>query len=767
MYLDGRPVDRQFTGTFLARLSFSWVDPLLKFAIKNQTLEIDDLPALDYATRSKNLRDVFDKARKPGEKLWRTLVRVYASTLISQILLVTCSSTLSFAPQYCLLKILRSLEGRKSVSWHPEDAWVWVFALGGSILLSSTVESWLYWVSQYQLGIPVYEQLSAVVFAKAMKRKDVKGAQKVNRLPEQGGNQGRHQEPFDEDGEDDRKTRQATINHIAVDATRIADFASYNCIAFLIVVKLTVTIIFLSGLIGWKALSAGLLVSVIITPINIYTARRYNSSQTALMGHRDRKMGVVAEALQGIRQIKFSALERQWEQKIFAVREAELGAQWQAFICEIFLVTIWIIGPVMLSAVSLGVYTILYGSLSPSVAFTTISVFTAMEFSLAVLPKLIADFIEGFVSTERIGKYLESPERVQTTIPGEHISFEKSSVAWPAENLDYGLERFMLQDLNINFPSKGLSVISGKTGSGKSLLLAAILGEADVLEGIIRAPVPPPLEERFDSKATKANWIIDSAIAFVAQVPWIENASIKENILFGLPLDKERYEKVIFACALGKDFEMLPDGELTDIGANGVNLSGGQKWRISFARALYSRAGILVMDDIFSALDAHTGRHLHIHALTGEISEGRTRILVTHHVGLCLPQADYAVHLEHGAIKYAGTLVELQQTENLREILAEEFTGEEAKIQPPYKALHEQPAVGNSADAHDGVQGQIKEPPRKFQQDEGREIGAVKLINYVNYLRNGGGLSFWTIVMFLFAIFAILGVLRVSYSSKR
>lgn len=127
------------------------------------------------------------------------------------------------------------------------------------------------------------------------------------------------------------------------------------------------------------------------------------------------------------------------------------------------------------------------------------------SFSLAVLPELIADFVEGFVSTERIGKYSESSERAQKMLPTGHISFEKSTVTWPTENLDYKAEQFMLRDMNINFPSKGLSVISGKTGSGKSLLLAAIVGEADVLQSVIRAPVPPPLEDKFDSKATKAN----------------------------------------------------------------------------------------------------------------------------------------------------------------------------------------------------------------------------------------------------------------------
>ncbi len=108
-----------------------------------------------------------------------------------------------------------------------------------------------------------------------------------------------------------------------------------------------------------------------------------------------------------------------------------------------------------------------------------------------------------------------------------------------------------------------------------------------------------PSRNRHDSKANKGNWIIPEAIAYVAQIPWIENASIKDNIVFGLPYLEDRYKKTIEVCALKKDLEMLSDGENTEIGANGINLSGGQKWRVTLARAIYSRAGILVMDDIF------------------------------------------------------------------------------------------------------------------------------------------------------------------------
>jgi ABC-type multidrug transport system fused ATPase/permease subunit len=484
--------------------------------------------------------------------------------------------------------------------------------------------------------------------------------------------------------------------------------------------------------------------------------------------------------LQGIRQIKFSALEERWEKKILDLRNTELRAQWTAFVYDIVLLSIWIIGPVMLSAVSLGVYSLLHGDLSASVAFTTMAVFTSIEFSLAILPELIADFAEAYVSAGRIEKHLESPERVQETVRAEAISFEKATLAWPADDSDDDQERFTLQNLNLSFPPKALSVISGRTGSGKSLLLSAVLGEAEILDGIVRVPVPPPLEQRFDDRATKANWIVDSAIAYVAQVPWIENASIKDNILFGLPFDQERYKKVLFACALEKDLEMLPDGELTDIGANGINLSGGQKWRISFARALYSRAGILVMDDLFSALDAHTGRHLHVHALTGELCQGRTRILVTHHVGLCLPATDYFVHLENGVVQHSGPIEELKRTGSLSSILAQD-EGDAGEANPthqpkdvladdtldPDEGLTLQRIISHRSQisAHEHVidpPSDQKQPPKVFQQDEKREIGAVKLSHYLTYVTDGGGWVYWFLVLVCFSGYVVSGVAKVS-----
>ena len=334
-------------------------------------------------------------------------------------------------------------------------------------------------------------------------------------------------------------------------------------------------------------------------PFNVYVSKRYSDTQDELMKTRDQKMAVMTEALQGIRQIKFSAEEQQWQDKIVKKRNQELKTQWRAFCLDSVLIGIWILGPVMLGAVSLTVFAILNGSLSPSVAFTTLTVMGSMEASLAVLPELISDGLEALVSINRIDEYLRAPEREDYITTGLSIAFDKASVAWPSDSQEKDNERFILRDADLHFPSKKLSVISGQTGSGKSLLLAAILGEADKISGKISVPEAPAVRDRHDYKANKSDWIIESAIAFVAQIPWIENATIKNNILFGLPFDSGRYKKIVNCCALEKDLDMLPDGDQTDIGANGINLSGGQKWRITFARALYSRAGILILDDIF------------------------------------------------------------------------------------------------------------------------------------------------------------------------
>lgn len=270
----------------------------------------------------------------------------------------------------------------------------------------------------------------------------------------------------------------------------------------------------------------------------------------------------------------------------------------------------------------------------------------------------------------------------------------------------------------------------------------------------------------------------------MSQQPWIENATFRDNILFGLPYDHERYEDVVFACALAQDRHILSDADDTEIGANGINLSGGQKWRITLARALYSRAGILIMDDIFSAVDAHVGRHIYEHALCGKLGRNRTKILATHHVSLVLDAAKYAIRLDNGRVEYADYVDNLRKTGALQQILAASDEEQAAAVEegentvdvdtvvvadgdnegvlalhsePRQLVLHEGqediPQRRRSSARRDSqlsktrpFNGQAKKPeniPKKFIEDEAKQSGRIATAVYLRYWKANGYVEYW------------------------
>ncbi|KAL9107927.1 MAG: hypothetical protein Q9227_007249 [Pyrenula ochraceoflavens] len=796
VFKEGKLVDRQYTVSLIARLCFVWVSPLLATAKKNKSLEQEDLPKIDYQTRSKTLRARFENVQGTT-KLWKRILRANWYGLSIQLILCIIVSVANFAPQAALLAVLRILEKRDLGFDVAFEAWTWVIALGLAMALSGWVEAWLFWTSFSKVGIPIYEQISATIFGKSMRRKDVKSTSKKKEpatetngdLLVNKGSGGKGEDSVPKEGEEEEeeeaKTRQSTINLIAVDGKRISDFSIFSHIFPGSAIKLIVALGFLVSLIGWIPLLCGLLVPILATPVNIFASTRYAKAQDDLMKVRDQKMALVTEALQGIRQIKFSALESEWHQRVMDMRMKELRTQWRVFKFDTTLISIWILSPVLLSAVSLALYTIIHRELSASVAFTTLSVFEAIEMTLSVIPELTTDFLDAKVSAERIEKYLNSPEIEDKISPGSSVTFNDATIAWPTDEPDNDEVQFQLRGLNLSFPKRELSVVSGKTGSGKSLLLASIIGESDILEGRITAPKPPPQLERYDEQATKNDWIIEGALAYVAQIPWIENASIKANILFGLPCDDQRYKKVLHACALEKDLEMLPDGELTDIGANGINLSGGQKWRVSFARALYSRAGILILDDIFSAVDAHVGRHLFEEALTGELGKGRTRILVTHHVALCLPRTKYSVLLADGTAQHAGTVEDLQRTGHIKALLAQDIevldeSSDDTAVEDENEEADgtlERVATNRSSrsrrksvviDPESEAKAANKSAaPKKFTEDEKKERGAVKYTIYKAYIRASGGAWYWMFIWLVFTANIIIYLARSAREAKR
>ncbi|GLA45132.1 hypothetical protein AnigIFM63604_003570 [Aspergillus niger] len=731
---DSKEIDREMTVNLWNRLTFRWAPEIMSEGAK-EALESEALPTMNHAVRSKEASDEFSAmALTDAQPLWIRIFWQFRVQLLRQWIAVLVSNFFDVGPSFATLQLLQYLESRENSDVRDPSAWRYVMLIALAAMGTNLVDSRIMWWEKGYIVVALRSTLTSLVYRKLLRKKLSTDPAKVEEIG------------TEEAGQDGpSKSEQDVINMFAVDCNQIAIFASESSQCVNIVGKMLVTVAFLWLLIGWQSLCAGLLGIAVLFPINRALAERYGRKQKALMEIRDKRTTMTTEALHGIRQIKFSAAEDVWSEKLERVREEELSVLWSSRLDNIYMTIGSEFTPIVLTALSLTTYSYIHGSLLPSVAFTAISLFIQLEGIVGQIPYLLVSVITAKVSSDRIDGFLRTPEQEENTHPGEVISFHNASVSFPCDAKDASADRFALRNLNLVFPNNALSVISGPTGSGKSLLLAAILGEVEVLGGYVHVPRDASPIEHFDNKANAANWILPTAIAFVAQTPWIENATIKNNILFGLPFDPVRYEQVLQACALTTDLALFEDGDETEVGAQGISLSGGQKWRLSLARAIYSRAGIIIMDDVFSALDAHVGKHVYENAVMGKLAEGRTRILATHHVSLCLSGAKYAVSLSaDGTLKHAGSVEQLEAEGELdslqesanREILIEEEEGltvptDSATIAP-------------------------KAPPKKLIEAEKRATGRVEMSVYSGYLKATGGWPFWILLSFLFALFQAL-----------
>lgn len=268
---------------------------------------------------------------------------------------------------------------------------------------------------------------------------------------------------------------------------------------------------------------------------------------------------------------------------------------------------------------------------------------------LNMLPMVAAQTIDAYVSLGRIQEYLhaeECPEErpidksLESAFQLEKCCFtwetsgipssegpnpakahEKSGVKSGApESEDSSTESkqpFHLDDLSISISRNELIAIVGPVGSGKSSLLAALAGDMRMTSGHIQQ---------------------GTNMAYCPQSAFIQNATVRENIIFGRPYDASWYDQVVTACALRPDFDMLPQGDQTEVGERGITLSGGQKQRINIARAIYFGADIVLMDDPLNAVDAHVGRHIFEEAICG-LLRSKCRVLATHQLHV-LSQCD-------------------------------------------------------------------------------------------------------------------------------
>ncbi|XP_022716768.1 LOW QUALITY PROTEIN: ABC transporter C family member 3-like [Durio zibethinus] len=422
------------------------------------------------------------------------------------------------------------------------------------------------------------------------------------------------------------------INFMTVDAERVDDLSWYMHEPWLVVLQVALALFILYKTLGLASIVA-FVATVLVMLANIPLGRMLEKFQDKLMESKDRRMKTTSEILRNMRILKLQGWEMKFLSKIFELRNVEEGWLKRFVYTNAMTSFVFWVAPSFVSVATFGACTILGVPLESGKILSALATFRILQEPIYNLPDTISMIAQTKVSLDRIASFLRlddlQPDVIEKLPRGSSdtaIEIADGNFSW-----DLSSPTATLKDINLKV-CHGMSVaVCGTVGSGKSSLLSCILGELPKISGTLK---------------------LCGTKAYVAQSPWIQSGKIEDNILFGREMDGERYDRVLEACTLKKDLEILPFGDQTVIGERGINLSGGQKQRIQIARALYQDADIYLFDDPFSAVDAHTGSHLFKEVLLGILSS-KTVIYVTHQVEF-LPAADLILVMKDGRIAQAG-----------------------------------------------------------------------------------------------------------------
>uniref|UniRef100_A0A674EB55 ABC-type glutathione-S-conjugate transporter n=1 Tax=Salmo trutta TaxID=8032 RepID=A0A674EB55_SALTR len=418
------------------------------------------------------------------------------------------------------------------------------------------------------------------------------------------------------------------VNLVSADTQKLMDFVVYFNAVWLAPIEIALCLFFLWQHLGPSAL-AGIATVILIFPLNGFIAKKRSKLQVQ-MKFMDGRIKLMNEILNGIKILKFYAWEKAFLEQVLGYREKELKALKKSQI----LYSISIIAFAMF-----GVYVLIDDKnvLDAQKVFVSMALINILKTPLSQLPFAMSTTMQAIVSLKRLGKYLCSEELkddnvAKAPLNGEGVLIDNGTFSWTKEGPP------CLKRINVCVPQGSLVAVVGHVGSGKSSLLSAMLGETEKRSGSVS---------------------IKGSVAYVPQQAWIQNATVQDNVMFGREKQKTWYQRVLDACALLPDLEILPAGDSTEIGEKGLNLSGGQKQRVSLARAVYRKADVYLLDDPLSAVDAHVGQHIFDKVIGPKgVLRDKTRVLVTHGMSF-LPQADLILVLVDGEITESGSYQEL------------------------------------------------------------------------------------------------------------
>ncbi|RSL69615.1 hypothetical protein CEP51_012299 [Fusarium floridanum] len=614
-YNQDEPAPEEACSWFTYYCSYDWLTPVIWKGTKRK-LDMADIPKIAWYDEPMYLLRRVQEARAISKKTLRTVIRFQRSELLLMSAWVGSAYTVETVAAYAMFKLLEYLANPNGAIYKP---WLWLLLMFlGPLARSVCFQQYIF--TSTRLVVRIKSAFTQELYFTALESMEME--EDPFELQSGGVKPGHHKSQGQKSAKSTSAGRLANLMASDIDAI----YRSRDIIQATVGVPAG-TIISLVGMyrmLGWASL-VGTVILFLATPLSVWLGRKMFFSQRRVRKAQDSRMSLVTEYLASLRAIKYFAWENPITDKIIEARAAEQKELWRTSMLQALLNQVMQIFPYLSLLVMFGLHVgIEKRRLDAATAFTTIFLVKNVRRNIMQASAFGRNFASALVSVKRLDKYFES------TVPIVHYpvgplqirgaSFRKTKKA-----------TFTLNNITLDFAQGGLNVVGGSSGSGKTTLLLSILGETYLESGSLTRP---------------------EDVAFASQSAWLQNDTIQANVLFGSPMEEARYKRVIEACCLWEDFKELPARDMTTVGENGTSLSGGQKARVALARALYSKAPLLLLDDIFAALDAKTAAGVWKYCFCSDLLSGRTTVLVTN-LPWISEQADFSVSMEKGQISSA------------------------------------------------------------------------------------------------------------------
>ncbi|KAF8468986.1 P-loop containing nucleoside triphosphate hydrolase protein [Kalaharituber pfeilii] len=762
---EGLEPSREPLASLFSLMTFSWLDHMVwKGCWKS--LQLEDVWALREDDVAVAVLTVYRQTKKTAS-LTIVLLRHFQRDLLIQAAWAVLGAAFTFAPTVLLRVILEYVQDPGDT---PKNvAWLFVILLLVTAFVTAIGNGQSLYIGR-RISIRLRAVIIGEVYTKALRRKAAAGSDNVlgekKKTKKKDGKDGKVGQ---EEADGGQANIGAIINLMAIDSFKVSEVCAYlHFLVASVPVQVAIAVTLLYQILGWSSI-VGIGVMIMLLPINYWISSRFSKIQKEIMTTTDKRIHATNEVLQNIRIIKFFAWEERFAQIVSESRTAELKALRNRYVLWAIAATVWYASPIVITFFSFLVYTKVEGKdLNAPIAFTSLSLFNVLRVPLDQLADMITNVLQTKVSVDRVEEFLKEEEtekyhQLKPLPEDEHedhplIGFKDASFTWGTKAQFEDGSAFKLMDLNVEFLPGKLNIIAGPTGSGKTSMLMALLGEMTQLQGRVYLPGSHSRDDLYPDPDTG----LTESVAYCAQQAWLVNDTIKANILFAGPYNEQRYREVLVACSLERDLEILDNGDETEVGEKGITLSGGQKQRISLARALYSNSAYILLDDCLSAVDSHTAKWIYEYCIMGPLMEHRTCILVTHNTALCVPRASYVVVMDNGQIATQGSPIEviasglLGDNELLKSAVSNPVSRLHSRMPSRVPSFTELSDAGSKpnvdATTANGAILKAKTKAGKKISDEAKTEGSVDWKVYRLYLESMGPWWFWILVTATFTI---------------